>query len=202
MAHLSGGVVALLDTLTFPETITILVIALVVLGPEKLPGMAKSIGEWMHKLKKMSANLQAEVREVMDDPAMQPLRELGEFAAQPKKKIAEYALAAEAEVDRADAAAKADSSDPDPSDDGAAAPDHPAQDNATAQDLATAQDIESVEAEIDEAEAVENAIIAAEVGGPVDPEPIVTPPFEKKVVATGPDHPMERQTPAPHALDS
>src|SRR6476659_9063294 len=105
MAHLSGGVFALLDTLTFPETMTILVVALIVLGPDKLPGMARSIGEWMSKLKKMSANLQAEVREVMDDPQMQPLRELGEFAAQPRKKLAEYAMAAEAEVERDDAAA-------------------------------------------------------------------------------------------------
>ncbi len=94
----SGGVLALLDTLTFPETITILVVALIVLGPEKLPGMARTIGQWMTKVKRMAANLQSEMRDVVDDPAMKPLRELGEFAAQPKRKLAEYALAAEAEV--------------------------------------------------------------------------------------------------------
>ena len=94
----SGGVLALLDTLTFPETITILVIALIVLGPEKLPGMARTIGQWMTKAKRMAANLQSEMRDVVDDPAMKPLRDLGEFAAQPKRKLAEFALAAEAEM--------------------------------------------------------------------------------------------------------
>src|SRR6516162_2116249 len=100
-----GGVLALLDTLTFPETITIVVIALVVLGPEKLPGMARTIGQWMTKAKRMAANLQAEMRDVVDDPAMKPLRDLGEFAAQPRRKLAEFALAAEAEMSQEQAEA-------------------------------------------------------------------------------------------------
>ncbi|HKY15759.1 MAG TPA: twin-arginine translocase TatA/TatE family subunit [Microthrixaceae bacterium] len=100
MTASSGALVALLDSLTLPETLTIAVIALMVLGPEKLPGMAKTLGEWMHKLRRISANLQAEVRDVMEDPAMQPIRELGEFAAQPRRKLSEYALAAEAEAQR------------------------------------------------------------------------------------------------------
>jgi len=94
MPAAGGGVLALLDTLTFPELLAILVIALVVLGPEKLPGAARSIGEWTAKIRAFSANLESEVREVLDDPSMQPIRELGEFAAQPRKKLAEYARAA------------------------------------------------------------------------------------------------------------
>ncbi len=185
MAHLSGGVVALLDTLTFPETITILVIALIVLGPEKLPGMARSIGTWMNKLKKMSANLQAEVREVMDDPQMQPLRELGEFAAQPKKKLAEYAMAAEAEVDRADAVAV-----PSPLEEVPAVAHGEGVPDADASDPAPVAEIAVVE-EIAVAEPAEPQPVT-----PHDPDPV------RKVVATGPNHPMERQSPEPHALES
>lgn len=184
MAHLSGGVVALLDTLTFPETITILVIALIVLGPEKLPGMARSIGEWMNKLKKMTANLQAEVREVMDDPQMQPLRELGEFAAQPKKKLAEYAMAAEAEVDRADAVAVPSPLEEIPAETGDDAP--PIGDATPTEDATPVEDTEPVE----EAVPVEET------------EPVEDDPAVRKVIATGPNHPMERQSPEPHALES
>lgn len=107
----AGGIVALLDTLTFPETITILVIALIVLGPEKLPGMARTIGEWLARLRRLSANLQSEVQDVMDDPSMQPLRELGELATSPRRKLAEYALAAEAEISEEEAAAILDGAD-------------------------------------------------------------------------------------------
>lgn len=85
---------ALLDTLTFPETMTILVLALVVLGPEKLPDMARSAGKWMSKIREVAANLQSEVADVMDDPAMKPLRELGEFAASPRTKLADMARSA------------------------------------------------------------------------------------------------------------
>ena len=67
----------LLDTLTFPELITILVVGLVVLGPDKLPGMARQAGEWMAKLRAMSSNLQREVSSVLDEPEMQSLKELG-----------------------------------------------------------------------------------------------------------------------------
>ena len=95
----AGGVLALLDTLTFPELMTILVVALIVLGPDKLPGVARQAGVWMQKLRSMSQSLQSEVREVLDDPEMAPLRELGEFAMRPKSKLAEMARSATAPDD-------------------------------------------------------------------------------------------------------
>ena len=97
MASAGSGLLALLDTLTFPELLAIIVIALVVLGPEKLPGAARTAGEWVQKLRALSASLESEVREVLDDPSMQPIRELGEFAAQPRRKLAEYARSAGAD---------------------------------------------------------------------------------------------------------
>ncbi len=87
---LAASPLALLDTLTFPETLAIIVIALVVLGPEKLPAVARQVGVWMQTVRRVANSLQSEVREVLDDPAMQPLKELGEFAAQPRQKIADY----------------------------------------------------------------------------------------------------------------
>ncbi len=101
MSAAGAGLLALLDSLTFPEVLAILVIALVVLGPEKLPSAARSLGEWTARLRALTANLESEVREVLDDPSMQPIRELGEFAAQPRRKLAEYARAAAMEDDHA-----------------------------------------------------------------------------------------------------
>ncbi len=101
------------------EFIIILIVALVVLGPERLPEMARSAGKMIHKLKTMADGMGADVKGVMDDPSMQPLKELGELAARPRQKLAEYALEAEAEerarkeaaaqvaADAADAAADA-----------------------------------------------------------------------------------------------
>jgi sec-independent protein translocase protein TatB len=156
-----GGVLALLDTLTFPETITIVVIALVVLGPEKLPGMARTIGEWLTKAKRVAANLQAEMRDVVDDPAMKPLRDLGEFAAQPRRKLAEFALAAEAEMSEEQAEAI----------------------------MAQADEVAESEGE---AGAPEDDLIDS-LSNDAEPQPDAP----DKIVATGPDHPMERLSPLP-----
>lgn len=91
------GLTGFLQNLTGTEMIVILVVALVVLGPERLPEMARSAGKMLHKLRTMTDGLQNEVRDVMADPAMQPLKELGELAARPRQKLTEYALEAEAE---------------------------------------------------------------------------------------------------------
>lgn len=87
----AGGTLAIFESLTGGEVIMISVFALVVLGPERLPEVARSAGEWINKLKQLTANLQGEMQEVLDDPAMQPLREVGEFVAQPRKKLSEIA---------------------------------------------------------------------------------------------------------------
>ncbi|WP_407275891.1 Sec-independent protein translocase protein TatB [Halothiobacillus sp. DCM-1] len=43
------------------EVFLILVIALLVVGPERLPGLARSIGTWVRKIKKFVANAKAEL---------------------------------------------------------------------------------------------------------------------------------------------
>lgn len=87
------------------EIILIIFLALVILGPDRIPEMARGAGRMINNLKKLGSDLGGDVNSVMNDPAMKPIRELGEFAARPRQKLAEYALEAEAE-ERAKAAAQ------------------------------------------------------------------------------------------------
>lgn len=45
--------------ISFTELVLILVVALIVLGPQRLPGMLRTVGLWIHKLRRMTT----EVRE-------------------------------------------------------------------------------------------------------------------------------------------
>lgn len=92
-----SGLTGFLQNLTGTEMIVIAIVALVVLGPERLPEMARGAGRMLHKVRTMTEGLQSEVSDVMADPSMQPLKELGELAARPRQKLTEYALEAEAE---------------------------------------------------------------------------------------------------------
>jgi sec-independent protein translocase protein TatB len=92
-----AGLTGFLQNVSGGEMVVILIVALVVLGPERLPELARGAGRMIHKLKSMTEGLQTEVRDVMDDPSMQPFKELGELAARPRQKLTEYALEAEAE---------------------------------------------------------------------------------------------------------
>ena len=91
------GLTGFLENLTGGELVIIALVALVVLGPERLPEMARSAGKMLHKVRTMTEGVQSEVRDVMADPSMQPLKERGELAVRPRQKLAEYALEAEAE---------------------------------------------------------------------------------------------------------
>ncbi len=91
------GLTGFLENLTGGELVIIALVALVVLGPERLPEMARGAGKMLHKVRTMTEGVQSEVRDVMADPSMQPLKELGELAARPRQKLTEYALEAEAE---------------------------------------------------------------------------------------------------------
>lgn len=50
-----------------PEILVILVLALLVLGPDRLPQAARTMGRWVGELRRLSGSLQAEVRGVVDD---------------------------------------------------------------------------------------------------------------------------------------
>lgn len=89
------------------EIIFILLIALVVLGPEKLPGAIKRAMRTYHELRKMGDGFQSEFRSVVDEP----LRELRETTGMIKdqadpKKVAEEAERAAHKAARKDAKSK------------------------------------------------------------------------------------------------
>lgn len=58
------------------EVVIILLLALIVLGPEKLPGAIRQFTKIYGELRKMSTSFQSELRNALD----QPLRELSETA--------------------------------------------------------------------------------------------------------------------------
>jgi sec-independent protein translocase protein TatB len=93
-------------------------LALVVLGPERIPEMARGAGRMLHNLRKMTSEWTGDMQDIVNDPAMQPIRELGEFAVRPRQKLAEYALEAEAE-ERSKVAAEGDGTTPTPSEESA-----------------------------------------------------------------------------------
>src|SRR5215467_2060137 len=51
------------------ELLVIMFVALVVLGPDKLPDAARKIGNVMGEIRRMSAGFQEEVRAAMDAPS-------------------------------------------------------------------------------------------------------------------------------------
>ena len=131
------GLTGFLENLKGTEMLIIALVALVVLGPERIPEMARGAGKMLAKLRTMTEGAQSELRDVMADPSMQPLKELGELAARPRQKLTEYALEAEAEerakreakiAEQQQDAAEKDSGDPESSDHGDTAPlDDPAE---------------------------------------------------------------------------
>jgi sec-independent protein translocase protein TatB len=55
------------------ELLVILLIALIVLGPEKLPDAARKMGNVVGELRRMSGGFQEEMRSAMDDLTRPPL---------------------------------------------------------------------------------------------------------------------------------
>ena len=198
MASAGSGLLALLDTLTFPELLAIVVIALVVLGPEKLPGAARTAGEWVQKLRALSASLESEVREVLDDPSMQPIRELGEFAAQPRRKLAEYARSAGADdtppaTPATPATTPVVTTSPIPAVDPAPEPVGDAE-AALEVDLAPQPATPLDDTVLDDTAAADAEPAPADEPGPAD-EPATADVPVTKIVAVGPDLPMAQLTP-------
>lgn len=73
------------------EIIVILLLALVVLGPEKLPDAIRKFSQTYSEFKKMSSGFQSELKSALDEP-MREMRETATMmrdAADPSKLIAE-----------------------------------------------------------------------------------------------------------------
>lgn len=63
------------------EIVVILLLALVVLGPEKLPDAIRRFGQTYSELKKMGSGFQSELKSALDEP-MREMRETGEMLRQ------------------------------------------------------------------------------------------------------------------------
>ena len=53
------------------EVLVILVLGLLVLGPERLPEFARKIGNFLKEAKRMSRSFQEELRSAVEDPAIE-----------------------------------------------------------------------------------------------------------------------------------
>jgi sec-independent protein translocase protein TatB len=60
------------------ELLVILLIALIVLGPDKLPDAARKMGNVMSELRRMSSGFQNEMRSAMDEVTRTPLETVKE----------------------------------------------------------------------------------------------------------------------------
>ena len=56
------------------EVLVILVVALLVLGPDKLPGAARQAGRWLGELRRLSSGFQSELRDALQEPVDQTPR--------------------------------------------------------------------------------------------------------------------------------
>jgi sec-independent protein translocase protein TatB len=90
------------------EVIIILVLALIVLGPEKLPDAIRRFARFYGEFKKMSSGFQNELRNALDEP-MQELRSTAELLKQqidqPTSAINDTAALAKQQLEAAAAAA-------------------------------------------------------------------------------------------------
>jgi Tat protein translocase TatB subunit len=55
-----------------PEILVILVVALLVLGPERLPEAARTAGRVLAEVRRMSSGFQAELRDAINNPVAGP----------------------------------------------------------------------------------------------------------------------------------
>jgi sec-independent protein translocase protein TatB len=66
------------------EVLVILVVALLVLGPDKLPGAARQAGRWLGELRRLSSGFQAELRDALQEPVDQTPRPTATTAPPPQ----------------------------------------------------------------------------------------------------------------------
>ena len=55
-----------------PELLLVLMVALIVLGPTKLPEVARQVGKALGEIRRLSSGFQAELRDAMEVPARPP----------------------------------------------------------------------------------------------------------------------------------
>ena len=74
-----------MGNLGWAEIAVIVVVALVVLGPEKLPGAARQIGNAIRQIRKISTGFQQELQNALDEPIEAEARRRGQLAVDEPK---------------------------------------------------------------------------------------------------------------------
>ena len=74
-----------MGNLGWAEIAVIVVVALVVLGPEKLPGAARQIGNVIRQVRKISTGFQQELQNALDEPIEEEARRRGRIAVEEDK---------------------------------------------------------------------------------------------------------------------
>jgi sec-independent protein translocase protein TatB len=75
--------------LSFWEILVIGIIAVIVVGPERLPGMAYTAGKWITKVKRFVANAKAEVESEFNTAELRKLMSMQEEEMQKLRKLVE-----------------------------------------------------------------------------------------------------------------
>ena len=71
----------------FSEVVIIAIIALVILGPERLPKVARTLGFWVGKARRMVADVKADIDREMRESELADLRKLGDEITDVKDEI-------------------------------------------------------------------------------------------------------------------
>ena len=74
-----------MGNLGWAEIAVIAVVALVVLGPEKLPGAARQIGSVIRQVRRISTGFQQELQNALDEPIEAEARKRGQLAVEQSK---------------------------------------------------------------------------------------------------------------------
>ena len=68
-----------------PELVVILLVALLVLGPTRLPGAARSVGKTLGEVRRMTSGFQSEMHNAMQEPVA-AMRETIGAESRPKRR--------------------------------------------------------------------------------------------------------------------
>lgn len=71
-----------MGNLGWAEIAVIVVVALVVLGPDKLPGAARQVGNVIRQVRRISTGFQQELQNALDEPIEAEARRRGQLAVE------------------------------------------------------------------------------------------------------------------------
>jgi sec-independent protein translocase protein TatB len=89
------------------ELVVIGIVALIAIGPKELPGVLRSLGQWMGKIRRMSAEFQGQFQEALREAEMSDLRKQAEDIKSSMTDFAKYDPLSTTDISSATASADA-----------------------------------------------------------------------------------------------